>query len=74
MTRFTVDRIEENTVVLEDENGDMRTLPSDTLPSVAAGDVLRYENGVYTVDADETAARRAAAFTLEQKLKAKFQA
>lgn len=74
MTRFTVDRIEGNTVVLEDENGDMRTLPSDTLPPVAAGDVLRYENGVYTVDADETAARRAAAFTLEQKLKAKFQA
>ena len=72
MTQFTVDRIEGHTVVLEDENGEMLSLPGDILPRVAAGDVLRYENGIYTVDADETAARRAAAFALEQKLKAKF--
>lgn len=73
MTQFIVDRMEGNTVVLEDEDGGMYPLCADALPQVTAGDVLRYENGVYTVDAAETAVRREAAFRLEQKLKTKFQ-
>lgn len=70
---FTVDRMEGNVVVLEDENGDIVTVSVEKLPACKAGDVLRLEeNGVYTVDADEAAHRRNVAFSLEQKLKQKF--
>ena len=69
---FTVDRIVENVVILEDENGDTLTVSVETLPAVRAGDVLEYRNGVYTVSVTETEKRRQAAISLEQKLKQKF--
>ena len=69
---FTIDRIVEDVVVLEDENGDTVTVSVETLPAVRAGDVLRLENGVYTVLDNETEKRRNAAFALEQKLRQKF--
>lgn len=69
---FTVDRIEGNVVILEDENGDTVTVSVETLPACGAGDVLQYENGVYTVEKEETQKRRSAAYALEQKLKRKF--
>ena len=63
---FTVDRIEENVVVLETE--DEKTVAREQLPTVKAGDVLRFAAGVYTVDAKETERRRAEIFALEERL------
>lgn len=69
---YTVDRLVDNMVILEDSNGETQTVSADALPAVTAGDVLRYENGVYAVDVDETAKRRDMAFSLEQKLRQKI--
>lgn len=65
---FTVDRIEENVVVLETEDEKTVTVARAQLPTVKAGDVLRLTAGVYTVDAKETERRRAEIFALEQRL------
>ena len=66
---FTVDRIEGNVVVLENEDGDMVTKRVDCLPPCRAGDVLCETDGVYTVDVLETNRRREEIFALEQKLR-----
>lgn len=71
---FTVDRIEGNVVVLEDENGNTLTVSVENLPTCKAGDVLKETDGVYTVEREETQKRRDAAYTLEQKLRQKFRA
>ncbi len=69
---FTVDRIEGDVVVLEDENGDVVTISVDILPACKAGDVLKETDGVYTVEREETKKRREVVYALEQKLRQKL--
>ena len=67
---FSVDRIEGKTAVLEDENGDFSTVALTELPpDVREGTVLRLENGLWTLDADEAARRRAEALRLQALLR-----
>lgn len=69
---FSVDRIEGDLAVLEDENGVLQTVPLAQLPPDAReGAVLRLENGVWTLDADEAARRRAEALRLQALLRKK---
>lgn len=59
MKKFTIDRIEENKVVLECENGDIIRLDRTSLPkNVREGDVLHFEKGSYFLNARETQQRR----------------
>ena len=69
---FSVDRIEGDLAVLEDENGVLQTVPLMQLPlDTREGSVLRLENGVWTLDADEAARRRAEALRLQALLRKK---
>lgn len=69
---FSVDRIEGDLAVLEDENGVLQTVPLAQLPpDTREGSVLRLENGVWTLDADEAARRRAEALHLQALLRKK---
>ncbi len=73
MNTVTVDRLEGSLAVLEREDGSTCTVSRDLLPpDTAAGDVLTEQDGRFSPDPNETARRRAAAFSLEQKLKQKF--
>lgn len=73
MNTVTVDRLEGDVVVLEREDGVTFQVPRLSLPpETAAGDVLREEDGRFVSDPGETSRRRAAAFSLEQKLRNKF--
>ena len=71
---FTVDRIVDDVVVLEDESQRMAevSLSLFSQPPVA-GDVVRLENGRYSIDKDETRKRRDEIFDLEQRLLKRFQ-
>ena len=72
MVTYTIDRFEEELAVLEDESGVTLTVARALLPPEAAeSDVVRFEGGVYTLDADETETRRAAALALRKKLRRK---
>lgn len=72
VTLYTIDRFEGDTAVLEDENGSAVCVARALLPAEAAeSDVLRFADGVYAVDADETAARRAAVLSLQKRLRRK---
>ena len=58
---FSIDRIVGKTAELVGEDRKMLTVPSKMLPKNArAGDMLRYENGVFLPAPDAAAARRAA--------------
>lgn len=58
MKKFIVDRFEEEYAVLEKEAcGTIDVLKSD-LPDVKEGDVVIYEDGIYTVDYEETRKRK----------------
>lgn len=60
MEAFIIDRFEGNMAVLEDAGGAMRDIPRGNLPPDARpGDVLRYENGTFRIDAQATGKRRA---------------
>lgn len=59
MKRFTVDRIENDKVVLECENGDCVALELKSLPkNIKEGDVLCFEENSYFLDNEETEKRR----------------
>lgn len=59
MKRFTVDRIENDKVVLECENGDCVALELKSLPkNIKEGDVLCFEENSYFLDKEETEKRR----------------
>ena len=67
---FSVDRIEGDLAVLEDENGDFSNVALAQLPQgTREGTVLRHENGVWSIDADEAARRRAEALRLQALLR-----
>lgn len=58
MKKFIVDRFEEEYAVLEKEEGGTVDVLKSELPEVREGDVLTYENGIYTVDCEETQKRK----------------
>lgn len=59
MKKFTVDRIENDKVVLECENGDCVALELKSLPkNIKEGDVLCFEENSYFLDKEETEKRR----------------
>jgi len=56
--RFCVDRIEGDVAVLSGDGGETVNVPLASLPEgVREGDVLRYDDGVWVPDPDETARR-----------------
>lgn len=59
MKKFTVDRIENEKVVLECENKDCVSLDASSLPKkIKEGDVLYFEEGSYFLDEAETQKRK----------------
>lgn len=59
MKKFTVDRIENDKVVLECENKDCVSLDIASLPkNIKEGDVLYFEEGSYFLDEAETEKRK----------------
>jgi len=71
-TQYSIDRIEGNIAVLQDNeeriiNVDVALLPVDAV----VGDVVQQVNGRYEHDRDETDARRDRIFQLEQLLRTK---
>lgn len=69
MERLSVDRIEGNYAICEDDNGDMIELPLEKLPkSVQEGDCLVKSGEAYLIDAEETERRREENFRLMQDL------
>ncbi|MDR1410441.1 MAG: DUF3006 domain-containing protein [Oscillospiraceae bacterium] len=67
---LALDRIEGSIAVLETENGKYMDVPLAQLPEgTRQGSVLRRRpNGVYSLDADEEAKRRAENFALAESL------
>lgn len=67
---YSIDRFEGNIAVLIDEDGDRLDVPRDDLPSgIAAGDMVRLQDGVFRQDVDAAAARRARAIALQNRLR-----
>ena len=58
MKKFIVDRFEEEYAVLEKEEGGTIDVLKSDLPDVKEGDVVIYEDGIYTVDYEETRKRK----------------
>lgn len=59
MKKFIIDRIEEDSVVLECENGTFVTLERKALPKkIKDGDALYFNEGSYFLDAAETERRK----------------
>ena len=53
--KYTIDRINGNMAVCEDENGDLVKLMASELPSgVKEGDILKQQDGVWYKDETET--------------------
>ena len=70
MEKYIVDRIEENFVILESKSGVNLEVPTDELPEVKEGEVVIFENGRYTLDAEETEKRRK---IIEEKMRKLFE-
>ena len=67
--KYSIDRIEENIAVCEDDLGKTVKLRLDELPeNIREGDIIvRTENG-YTIDSDETSVRRKKMAEMQKKL------
>lgn len=69
---FAIDRFEGGWAILEDDDERMHQVDRSLLPAEAEeSDVLRLENGVYVVDAEETSRRREAVRRLQERLRRK---
>lgn len=67
-----IDRLEGGLAVLEDEDGNLRTVERGQLPAEArAGDVLAFDGSAYRIDQEETQRRRDYNRRLEELLKGK---
>ena len=68
---YIVDRIENNIAVLENKDTkEIINIPLNSLPTnLKEGNVLRYENNTYILDADEEEKRRQAILEKFNKLK-----
>lgn len=58
MEKYIVDRFEEGYLVLEKETGETIDVPKEEIPDAQKGDVVIFENGKYTVNKEETIARK----------------
>ena len=69
MMKYSVERIEENIALCEDDLGKTIKLSLDELPeNIREGEIIvRTENG-YTIDSDETSARRKKMAEMQKKL------
>ena len=69
MMKYSVERIEENIALCEDDLGGTIKLNLDELPeNIREGEIIvRTENG-YTIDSDETSARRKKMAEMQKKL------
>ena len=69
MMRYSVERIEENVALCEDDLGETVKLRLEELPeNIREGDIIvRTENG-YTIDSDETSVRRKKMAEMQKKL------
>lgn len=69
MMKYSVERIEENIALCEDDLGKTIKLRLDELPeNIREGEIIvRTENG-YTIDSDETSARRKKMAEMQKKL------
>ena len=66
---YRLDRIEEGTALLEDENGGTVPIPAKGLPAgCAEGAVLRAQGGTLRFDEGETQKRRRSLFALAKRL------
>lgn len=69
MTFWVIDRFEEKTAVLVDDNGKTKTVPREILPSGAEeGSVLSADGTQYALDKKETFSRRKEARKLINEL------
>ena len=67
---YSVDRIEGELAVLIDEEEITVCVRLDKLPNgIKTGEMVRYENGQYVLDADAAQVRRAQILHLQQKLR-----
>ncbi len=72
--RYIIDRMEGNYWVLEDLNRKMHPVPKHLLPpDCREGDVLVEEGGIYRLDPQETARRKARLAQKLEKLRKKAQ-
>ena len=67
--RYTVDRIEEETVVLSDDTGDAKNVSLRETGNVREGDILEYKDGYYILLENETAVRKKSLAERFEKLK-----
>ena len=69
MMKYSVERIEENVALCEDDLSKTVKLRLDELPeNIREGDIIvRTENG-YTIDSDETSVRRKKMAEMQKKL------
>lgn len=69
MMKYSVERIEENVALCEDDLGKTVKLRLDEIPeNICEGDIIvRTENG-YTIDSDETSVRRKKMAEMQKKL------
>lgn len=58
MEKYIIDRFEEEYAVLEREDGKILNILKSSLPDAKKGDVIVFENGIYTVDKEETERRK----------------
>ncbi len=57
--KVTIDRIGENIIICEDENGDMVKVRTSALPEgIKEGDILTEKDGTWTLEEEETKRRR----------------
>lgn len=67
--KYIVDRFEGEFAVLEKEEGGTIDVPRSEIPKAKEGDVVLFENGAYSIDAEETKKRKA---LIEEKMKKLF--
>ena len=68
MKKYSVDRIEEDKAVCEDELGNIIVLDLSELPEVKEGDVIIASKNGYRVSREGTRARRKKNFDLQQSI------
>lgn len=57
--KYSVDRIEENIAICEDDDGNVLKLSADELPQeIREGDIIEKTENGFVIDADETQLRR----------------
>ena len=69
MERYVIDRFEGDFVVLEKSDGTTIDVEKTEIPTAKEGDVLILENGVYTIDKEDTQERKK---RIEEKMKKLF--